>query len=174
MWSAALYAAAACAMGPPVKYLSAAFAPRSAHAVLAELAGFAASESDAMPDAYGTGQFLQSFEAEVAATLGKERGRFMPTGVCAQMAALAVYAELPARRSAIEPRPSFICHATSHVLLWEEDSARQLLGLVPLIAGTDRPMSAADVEYVLKRQAAVGVIPAAIIVRPYPPQQTPP
>lgn len=86
----------------------------------------------------GSSAQLQAFEAEVAAALGKERGRFMPTGVCAQMAALAVYADLPAKRSGVQPRPSFVCHATSHLLLWEEDATRQLLGITPLVAGSDR------------------------------------
>lgn len=146
-----------------MKYLSAAFAPRPANAVLSDLSELAGQDG-AAADVYGTGKHMQAFEAEVAAALGKPEGRFMPTGVCAQMAALAVYADLPARRSAVEPRPSVVCHQTSHLLLWESDAARELLGLVPLIAGTDRPMTAADVERVLQRQFAVGIAPSAIIV----------
>lgn len=181
-----------------MKYLSAAFAPRPASAVLSDLSELA-GEDCAAADVYGAGEWLQerfihstgrmpcmsavpravrsalisanpsnclaqAFETEVAAALGKPCGRFMLTGVCAQMAALAVYADLPARRSAVEPRQSFVCHATSHLLLWELDSARELLGLVPLIAGTDRPMTAADVEHVLRRQSSVGIRPSAIIV----------
>jgi threonine aldolase len=132
--------------------------------VLSDLSQLAGKDG-AAADVYGTGEWLQAFEAEVAAALGKPCGRFMPTGVCAQMAALAVYADLPARRSAVESQRSFVCHETSHLLLWESDAARDLLGLVPLIAGNDRPMAAADLERVLKRQFAVGVPPSAIIVR---------
>ena len=61
-------------------------------------------------------------------------------------------------------RPSFIVQATSHLLLHEEDAARQLLGFTPLVVGAkDRPLSPADVEKELSRLAAVGARPCCIL-----------
>ena len=95
---------------------------------------------------YGKGEWIEAFQEQVAADLGKEAGLFMPTGVCAQQAALSVYAGLPlASRSQL--RPSFVTHATSHLLVHEENAYNDLLGLTALKAGDEsRPLTAADVE----------------------------
>ena len=97
-------------------------ASSSASSILTQLAAEAAKiESDfegeaaGVCDVYGKGQWIDDFQAQVAADLGKEASLFMPTGVCAQMAALSVYAGLPlASRSQL--RPSFVTHATSHLV----------------------------------------------------------
>jgi len=125
--------------------------------VLADAAEAAAAaevggEGDAI-DVYGRGAWLESFESEVASEFGKESALFFPTGVCAQLAALCVYAGGVGRGAGdLMPRlsrPSFIVQATSHLLLHEEDAARQLLGFTPLVVGAkDRPLSPADVEKV--------------------------
>ena len=88
----------------------------------------------------------------------------MPTGVGAQQAALSVYAGLPlASRSLL--RPSFVTHATSHLLVAEENAYSDLLGITAIKAGDDgRPLTAADVEVELKRLAAVGLTPCCIVV----------
>merc|ERR1712138_293975 len=121
-------------LAPPLE-LSAAFNPKPVHVQLRELAAFAESEDALLiQDAYGQGEWLQSFEAEIAAALGKEKALFFPTGVAAQNAALCVHAGLPAARSAdfTTPRPSFMTHPTSHLLLHEEDAFRALLGMTAL------------------------------------------
>ncbi len=46
-----------------------------------------------MPDGYGSGDYLESFEAEIAGLFGKEAGVFMPSGIMAQQAALRVWCE---------------------------------------------------------------------------------
>jgi hypothetical protein len=94
-------------------------ASSSASSILAQLSAEAAKiESDfeaGVCDVYGKGEWIDAFQEQVAADLGKEAGLFMPTGVCAQQAALSVYAGLPlASRSQL--RPSFVTHATSHLV----------------------------------------------------------
>ena len=148
-----------------------AIASSSASSILAQLSAEAAKiESDfegeaaGVCDVYGKGQWIDDFQAQVAADLGKEAGLFVPTGVCAQQAALSVYAGLPlASRSLL--RPSFITHATSHLLVAEEDAYSDLLGITAIKAGNDgRPLTAADVEVELKRLAAVGLTPCCIVI----------
>ena len=146
-------------------------ASSSASSILTQLAAEAAKiESDfegeaaGVCDVYGKGRWIDDFQAQVAADLGKEASLFMPTGVCAQMAALSVYAGLPlASRSLL--RPSFITHATSHLLVAEENAYSDLLGITAIKAGDDgRPLTAADVEVELKRLAAVGLTPCCIVI----------
>ena len=113
---------------------------------------------------YGLGQWIDDFQAQVAADLGKEAGLFFPTGIGAQQAALSVYAGLPlASRPLL--RPSFVTHATSHLLVAEENAYSDLLGIAAIKAGDDgRPLTAGDVEVELKRLAAVGLTPCCIVV----------
>ncbi|EOD31121.1 hypothetical protein EMIHUDRAFT_203245 [Emiliania huxleyi CCMP1516] len=161
------------ALAPQPLCLGTAFPRRPASEVLADAAEAAAAaevggEGDAI-DVYGRGAWLESFESEVASEFGKESALFFPTGVCAQLAALCVYAGGVGRGAGdLMPRlsrPSFIVQATSHLLLHEEDAARQLLGFTPLVVGAkDRPLSPADVEKELSRLAAVGARPCCILL----------
>lgn len=90
---------------------------------------------------------------------------FFPTGVAAQNAALAVYADLPFRSHRTEPPPSVILHGTSHLVKYEEEAYSQLLGLTALIAGDEhRILAVSDVEGHLSRLAAVGSRPVVILV----------
>ena len=76
--------------------LSRAFLQPSASETLANLAHEAAtleSTGNNLVDTYGAGTWLQGFEEEMAAELGKERAVFVPTGVCAQLMALAVHCQ---------------------------------------------------------------------------------
>jgi threonine aldolase len=50
-------------------------------------------EGHEMLDSYGSGEFLNDFEAEIAGAFGKEAGVFMPSGIMAQQAALRVWCE---------------------------------------------------------------------------------
>jgi threonine aldolase len=45
------------------------------------------------PDVYGVGDYLEAFEAEVAAQFGKPAAVFMPSGTMAQQIALRVYCD---------------------------------------------------------------------------------
>jgi threonine aldolase len=119
-----------------------------------------------MLDVYGgRSEWLADFEAEIAASLGKERALFLPTGVAAQNAALATHARLPFRNYRNEPPPCFVMHATSHLNLYEEAAYSELLGLGVLLAGdAQRCLSAADVGLHLRRLAAVGSAPCMILV----------
>ena len=162
-------AAAATPAPKPIDLVHAsATASSSASSILAQLSAEAAKiESDfeaGVCDVYGKGEWIEAFQDQVAADLGKEAGLFMPTGVCAQQAALSVYAGLPlASRSQL--RPSFVTHATSHLLVHEENAYSDLLGLTALKAGDEsRPLTAADVEVELKRQSAVGLTPCCIVI----------
>ena len=164
------HAAAAATPAPkPIDLTHAsATASSSASSILAQLSAEAAKiESDfeaGVCDVYGKGEWIEAFQEQVAADLGKEAGLFMPTGVCAQQAALSVYAGLPlASRSQL--RPSFVTHATSHLLVHEENAYNDLLGLTALKAGDEsRPLTAADVEVQLQRLAAVGLTPCCIVI----------
>ena len=172
MLGALLCAHAAAAATPAPKPIdlvhASATASSSASSILAQLSAEAAkieSDSEAgVCDVYGKGEWIEAFQEQVAADLGKEAGLFMPTGVCAQQAALSVYAGLPlASRSQL--RPSFVTHATSHLLVHEENAYNDLLGLTALKAGDEsRPLTAADVEVELKRLAAVGLTPCCIVI----------
>lgn len=123
------------------------------------------AEAAGMCDVYGNGAWIEEFQSQVAADLGKEAAVFMPTGVCAQMAALAVHAGLPLPSRAGLLRPSFLTHPTSHLLLWEENAYSDLLGLTAIKAGTrSRPLLAADVEVELKRLSSVGLAPCCMLI----------
>lgn len=148
--------------------LSRAFPEASGASVLSDLASSAAlleAEGLSLSDTYGRGELLQHFEEEIATSLGHEKALFVPSGVCGQMAALAVHARLPADRIRRELSPPlFITHPKSHIILREEDSYKMLLQTKVLLEGeADRPLSAKDVLPALQRLAAVGTRPACVI-----------
>ena len=89
-----------------LRRLSAAFNPRPVHAV-ARARRFTIPRASYDTGPHRASERLQSFEAEIAAALGKEKALFFPTGVVAQNAALHA-ADLPAARSAdfTTPRPA--------------------------------------------------------------------
>lgn len=93
-------------------------------------------------DRYGSGELITSFEAQVAALLGKEAALFLPSGTMAQQIALRLWAE--ERRS---PWVGF--HPTSHLELHEYDAYRLLHGLRGVLVGPrDGLMQRADLEAV--------------------------
>ena len=120
--------------------LARAFAPRSASAILEGLAADARAEEvhgAQLTDVYGEGDWLRSFEDEVALHLGKDRGLFVPTGVCAQLMALSVHAGLPLTRNRAARLPaSLVLHETSHLEIWEERAVRKL----PSLRSPHRPL----------------------------------
>lgn len=69
--------------------------------------------------------YIRKFEAEVASKFGKEDAVFMPSGGMAQSIALLIHDAT----DGLQNRGRFICHHTSHLLLWEEHSYSKLLGI---------------------------------------------
>ena len=64
---------------------------RSMQKILLELAD--QLEGGETLDVYGSGKYLNDFEAEIAELFGKEAGVFMPSGIMAQQTALRVWCE---------------------------------------------------------------------------------
>jgi len=73
--------------------------------------------------------YIRKFEAEVAAEFGKDDAVFMPSGVMAQNIALLIHDEKEKIRDDAAICGSFMCHHTSHLLLWEESGYSKLLGM---------------------------------------------
>lgn len=106
-----------------------------------ELADWA-SAHDVQHDHYGEGALIEGFEATVAQTLGKPAAVFMPSGVMAQLIALHLWAE----QSRL---PRFGAHATSHLLVHEEQAYQALLQLHGVTVGDRlRPILAKDLTAV--------------------------
>lgn len=90
-------------------------------------------------DAYGDfhldtddqSSYLRRFESEIASEFGKEDAVFMPSGVMAQGIALLIHSGGTARSGR-----TFACHHSSHLLLHEEHSYRELIGMEPVIIDT--------------------------------------
>ncbi|MEO7150138.1 MAG: beta-eliminating lyase-related protein [Burkholderiaceae bacterium] len=91
-------------------------------------------------DDYGDGALVGDFERKIAALLGKAEAVFMPSGIMAQTAAIAVWTET-ARL------PRFGLHPTSHLALHEDEGYAALLGL-HAVALDDRlrPLLARDLD----------------------------
>ncbi len=85
-------------------------------------------DGDEFPDAYGTGDYLQAFEAEVAEMFGKQAAVFMPSGTMAQQIALRVWCD----RSG---RPTVAMHPTAHLEFAEHLGYQYLHGLKRLQFG---------------------------------------
>ena len=107
-------------------------------------------------DGYCSGDWIQGFEQEVAALMGKPRGLFVVTGTQAQQCAIQTHAEGAGRTKL------FAAHPTSHLLLSEEDAYKHLSGFDAMEIGeTDAPLGAAAV-----REAFAGAaqLPAVLLV----------
>ena len=92
------------------------------------------------PDIYGSSEWLQALEQEIAALLGHEAAMFSPSGTMAQQIALRVWAS---RKNAT--RVAF--HPTSHLEVHEQQGYKHLHGLeATLVADPLRMPSLADVE----------------------------
>jgi threonine aldolase len=91
-------------------------------------------------DRYGSGGFLQQFEAEIASLLGKEAAVFMPSGTMAQQIALRIWADrIGNKRSAFHP--------TCHLEIHEHKAYRELHHLEAVLVGSpERPITVADLE----------------------------
>ena len=76
----------------------------------------------------GDASFLRKFEAEIAEEFGKEDAVFMPSGVMAQSIALLIHSKKQGKTK----RLSFACHASSHVLIHEQEGYQELCDLSAL------------------------------------------
>jgi threonine aldolase len=122
--------------------------PRTPGSLLREAAQWCDTHEVAF-DVYGTGEVVERFEAHVAQLLGFEAGRFLPSGVMAQNAALRVHAERAGHRHVG-------MHPTSHLEVHEERAYSHLWGLrATLVGPTDEPMRAEHLERVHEPLAAL-------------------
>jgi|SRR5579859_2179593 len=110
-----------------------------AHEELAEVAEYCA-KTGAEADVYGTGEFLNGFETEMAVLLGMEAAVFMPSGIMAQQIALRIWADRAANRR-------FGLHATSHLEVNEHLAYLHLHRLERVLLGDKAsPYAASDLE----------------------------
>ena len=100
-------------------------------------------------DRYGEGALIGSFEARIAALLGKEAAVFMPSGTMAQQIALRIAAERAGS-------PLVAMHPTSHVELHEFRAYARLQRLEAMLVGPrERPTLPADLAACPERLAAL-------------------
>jgi threonine aldolase len=100
-------------------------------------------------DRYGDGELIESFEAKIAALLGKPAAAFMVSGTMAQLIALRMWCE----------RAGHFCvamHPTAHLELHEERAYARLHRLDSILLGPrDRPTLARDLAACHERPAAL-------------------
>jgi len=102
-------------------------------------------------DVYGVGALINGFEAEVADLLGKPAAVFMPSGVMAQQIALRIWCD-----QAGVKRVAY--HPTCHLEIHEEDGARQLHHLEPVLIGQPDQLFVLDDIAALELPVAVLLI----------------
>lgn len=126
-------------------------APESLKSRLTELA--AAVDDTADQDSYGTGSYLQAFEAEIASMFGKEAAVFMPSGTMAQQIALRIWCEWSTNFTVA-------MHPSAHLEFAEQLGYQFLHGIrrlqfgVPEFIG-ERTLEVGDLEGLGKRPGAV-------------------
>lgn len=102
-------------------------------------------------DQYGQGELVQAFEQKIAGLLGLPAAVFMPSGVMAQLAALRIWTEAA-------HLPRFGLHATSHLMLHEQEAYAALMHCHAVVLGERlRPLLAADLQASLQPMACVMV-----------------
>ncbi|MEP5837485.1 MAG: beta-eliminating lyase-related protein [Marinobacter sp.] len=107
------------------------------------------SDQYAQQDVYGSGELIESFEADIAELLGKEAAVFLPSGTMAQAIALRIWSEHNG-----SPYVGF--HATSHLELHESKAYQALHGLHGILLGDrNSVITLADLEAVTDPLAAV-------------------
>ena len=120
-------------------------------------------------DVYGDYQsnpqqsYLRRFESEVARRFGKDDAVFCLSGGMAQSIALMIHANSHSASNGRSDVRAFVCHPTSHLILHENDSYSELLGMEAVLTsenfkengrlGMD-PMSLLDVNNILSSDGA--------------------
>ena len=121
-------------------------------------------KDDAAMDTYGDfgkdsgDSMLREFEAEVAKELGLEDAVFMPSGVMAQQIALCVH------NDGVQGL-SFMCHQSSHIVVHEQNTAKELLNAEMVQIETTTPVCVGDVEAALQR--AEGSVSTVLLEHPH-------
>ena len=101
------------------------------------------------PDVYGSGELIESFEADIAGMLGKPAAVFLPSGTMAQCIALRIWADKAGSRQV-----SF--HAASHLQLHEQDAYSELYGLhTELLGESDSVPGLVELQALTQQPAAV-------------------
>jgi threonine aldolase len=105
--------------------------------------------ADELPDSYGTGDVIETFEAELAALLGKESAVFMVSGTMAQQIALRIWCD---RRGL----KTVAFHPTAHLETREDRAYHELHKLDAVLVG-DPParLTRADLDVV---QVPIGAL----------------
>lgn len=100
----------------------------------------AALPSDAWPDRYGEGEFVETFERRIAELLGKKAAVLLPSGTMAQQIALRIHCD---RRGL----GTVAFHPTCHLELHEHSGYAHLHGLkAELVGDRDRLITLEDLE----------------------------
>lgn len=121
--------------------------PRSTRVTMRELAD--ATPDDFFADNYGSGAWLEAFEARIASELGKEAAVFMPTGTMAQQIALRIWCDRARNRT-------IAFHPTSHLEIHESRAYAMVHDMRALLVGTPtRLMTVADVRAIVDPIAAL-------------------
>ena len=121
--------------------------PQSPRDALYELAD--ATPHDWIADNYGTGSWLEAFEARIARELGKPAAVFLPTGTMAQQIALRIWCDR-ARNKTVA------FHPTCHLEIHESRAYAMLHDMRALLVGTPtRLMTVADVRAIVDPIAAL-------------------
>jgi threonine aldolase len=91
-------------------------------------------------DVYGSGELIESFQADMAKVLGKETAVFFPSGTMAQQIALRIWCDRKGvKKVAYHP----LCHLEIH----EEDGLKELHHIEPvLLADKNRLITLEDVQ----------------------------
>ncbi len=106
--------------------------PKETLAALAAYTG-----ADEMPDLYGEGELIASFERDMAALLGKEAALFLPSGTMAQQIALRIWADRKRCHTVA-------FHPTCHLDIHEERGYQALHGLRACLVGEPHSMITLD------------------------------
>lgn len=125
--------------------------PRKPHEAMASMAAFCKDLRMEEFDVYGDfskdseSSFLRNFEGQVATKFGKEDAVFMPSGVMAQNIALLIHSRNMRHDEKGICHISFACHHSSHLLLWEENSYSELVGMNAVVIDTSNKASTSGI-----------------------------
>lgn len=98
-------------------------------------------------DIYGTGESIESFQAEMAAYLGKEKAVFFPSGTMAQQIALRIWCDEKGIRKVAY-------HPLSHLEIHEEDGLKELHQIESILLGEKNRLIRLDEILELKEEIA--------------------
>lgn len=116
---------------------------RALHQALDEI------DEGAVADIYGTGALIADFERDIAKLLETQAAIFMPSGTMAQQIALRICCDRSSNKSVA-------MHATSHLVLHEENALEVLHGISPLLLGnTERLFTLSDLDELSDVPAAI-------------------